>query len=453
MAAKNAVAVAGFAVLAICSAVAEQLPEPSRQAAGFADAIMSRMWLSGQINIVAQGQLSFPSAYEGTNSFRSGRRGQASRVLTLYSGFRLSGHTDILFNVERTSGANLSRALGMAGFPNLDTVGLPNSAPYIARAMIHHSIRLSDELSDVTRGPLQLAPKVATKRFEIYAGKFSLPDFFDVNSVGGDSHYQFLNWSVNNNATYGYPADTRGYTYGVVLEYHQPRWALRFAEALQARADNADKIDTRIGKSHSEHLEIEIPMKPLKNRVGIVRALSFLNHGPLALYRDALRDADGPDVANHRALRRKYGFGLNVEQEFTDSVRGYARAGWAEGRTESNANTEANDAISGGFDIGGKRWRRAEDRVGVAWAVSGLSQDHRSYLRNGGVGAVLGDGGLRYGRERALEIYYTAEWKPGVSVSVDVQRIWNPGYNQDRGPVYVAALRLHLESAILKEPR
>ena len=39
----------------------------------------------------------------------------------------------------------------------------------------------------------------------------SLLDFFDVNAIGSDSHYQFLNWTVDNNAPYGYPADSRGY--------------------------------------------------------------------------------------------------------------------------------------------------------------------------------------------------------------------------------------------------
>jgi high affinity Mn2+ porin len=49
----------------------------------------------------------------------------------------------------------------------------------------------------------------------------SLLDFFDVNAIGSDNHYQFLNWTVDNNAPYGYPADSRGYTYAFLAEYHE----------------------------------------------------------------------------------------------------------------------------------------------------------------------------------------------------------------------------------------
>ena len=35
-------------------------------------------------------------------------------------------------------------------------------------------------------------------------------------------------------------------------------------------------------------------------------------------------------------------------------------------------------------------------------------------------------------------------WR-GIFLSVDVQRIWNPGYNRDRGPVLAPGLRLHVD--------
>ena len=46
----------------------------------------------------------------------------------------------------------------------------------------------------------------------------STVDFFDLNSVGSDSHLQFMNWAIVNNGAYDYAADTRGYTYGLVAE-------------------------------------------------------------------------------------------------------------------------------------------------------------------------------------------------------------------------------------------
>jgi carbohydrate-selective porin OprB len=85
------------------------------------------------------------------------------------------------------------------------------------------------------------------------------------------------------------------------------------------------------------------------------------------------------------------------------------------------------------------------DRVGVAFASNGLSASHREYLALGGLGFLLGDGALRYGRENIVEAYYTAHLWRGVSASGGLQYVNHPGHNQDRGPVLVEMLRLHMD--------
>ena len=50
-------------------------------------------------------------------------------------------------------------------------------------------------------------------------GKFGLADFFDQNSVGSDSHFQFTNWTVDQTGAWDFAADTRGYTVGVTADY------------------------------------------------------------------------------------------------------------------------------------------------------------------------------------------------------------------------------------------
>jgi len=52
---------------------------------------------------------------------------------------------------------------------------------------------------------------------------------------------------------------------------------------------------------------------------------------------------------------------------------------------------------------------------------------------------------LNYGRENALETYYTLHAWRGAYPSFGFQYVKNPGYNRDRGPVLVPSLRLHLE--------
>jgi high affinity Mn2+ porin len=61
------------------------------------------------------------------------------------------------------------------------------------------------------------------------------------------------------------------------------------------------------------------------------------------------------------------------------------------------------------------------------------------------LGFLLGDGALSYGPERILEAYCTHSLGFGLSLAADAQHIMNPGYNRDRGPVTVFALRAHLE--------
>ena len=85
------------------------------------------------------------------------------------------------------------------------------------------------------------------------------------------------------------------------------------------------------------------------------------------------------------------------------------------------------------------------DEIGAAYVLNALSGDHREYLRLGGSGFLLGDGGLNYGREGIFEAYYTAHLWRGVFASPDLQRVARPGYNRDRGPVLVPSLRLHID--------
>jgi hypothetical protein len=283
----------------------------------------------------------------------------------------------------------------------------------------------------------------------------STVDWFDVNAVGSDSHLQFMNWAVDNNGAYDYAADTRGYTYGLVLEYSDTSWSVRFGEMLMPKIANGIDLDYDIARARAENYELEVRRHLLPRRLTIVRPMAFVNHANMGSYREAI-DAylsgqdPAPDITAHRKQGRlKYGVGLNLEQELTSSLRGFARFGWNDGRNESFAYTEIDQSVSGGFDLRGQRWHRQDDKLGAALVSSGLSEDHREYLQLGGSGFLLGDGNLSYGRETIAETYYTAKLWGGIHASFDLQRVWNPGYNRARGPVLVSSVRLHLEGALL----
>jgi high affinity Mn2+ porin len=406
-------------------------------------------YIGGQANVIGQFHDSFPSPYSGPQSLRGTPEGRVSSVLTLYTGLQLPHGWDVVLDVESAGGHGLSDAFGLAGFTNLDVVRNPSLgvAPYLARFIVHKVIALSDDTVTVARTPLNLPTTLPARRVEIRAGKIGIVDFFDVNGIGGDSHMQFTNWTVDNNGAYDYAADTRGYTYGVVVEYDTPAWSVRGAAALMPTVANGIVLDTDIAHSRGENVELEL--RPASGLT--LKLLGFVNHANMGSYAEAIdafragRDA-APDIEAHRMPGRiKTGTGVNVEYDFPRDVRLFARSGWNSGDSESFAYTEVNNTVAIGGDVSGARWKRSSDRAGVAFVSNGLSEPHREYLRLGGQGFLLGDGTLTYGRETIVEAYYTARVWRGIYASIGVHHIDNPGYNRDRGPVAVPSARLHLE--------
>jgi high affinity Mn2+ porin len=132
----------------------------------------------------------------------------------------------------------------------------------------------------------------------------------------------------------------------------------------------------------------------------------------------------------------------------TDTVRVFGRLGWNDGRTESFAYTEIDSTAEVGGDLRGKIWKRPQDKIGAAFIVNGISEEHRRYLALGGLGFILGDGGLNYAPEQIFETYYTAHLWRGLSIAGDFQHIANPGYNSDRGPAFVSSVRIHFEDGV-----
>src|SRR5439155_13004864 len=113
-----------------------------------------------------------------------------------------------------------------------------NAAPYVARAELRKVIALDSDSIKSERTPLSMLTTLPARRLDIHAGKFDLADFFDLNSVASDSHTQFMNWTVVNNGAYDYADNTRGYTYGAVIDYEDRSWGLRFGEVLVSKRAN-----------------------------------------------------------------------------------------------------------------------------------------------------------------------------------------------------------------------
>ncbi len=468
---KRAAALFGLAaglIFGFTGNAAGQATGEDPQAPAPADPVMfahldgTRYFIAGQANIIFQAHAPFHSPYEGVNSLLGRGEYKTSLVGTLFLGAELvrdpSRHLEVIYDEESAGGRGISEALGLAGFTNLDVVRNPTlgPVPYLARVQVHGTIGLSNKMVESARGPFALATEVPERRLELRVGKMGLPDTFDLNSVGTDSHLQFMNWTVDNNGAYDYAADTRGYTWGAIAEYDDRDWSVRYGGALMPTVANGIDLDWNVGRASGQNVEFEWRhgllgglVKP--ERKGTVRALNYVNHAHMGLYRAAnlayLKGTDAtPDITKHETLGAvKYGFGLNAEQEVTDNLRVFGRFGWNEGQHESFAYTEVDQTVELGVDYAGRSWGRANDKIGLAFVSNAIKRDHQEYLKLGGLGFLLGDGKLNYAREDILEGYYTVHAWRGMFYALDAQYIAHPGYNQDRGPVLVESVRMHVD--------
>ena len=413
----------------------------------------TRFWLSGQANFIFQTHPPFHADYSGKNSLAPNYEKATSRVLTLYTGVRLNNSTELLVDIEEAGGAALSTGLGLAGAPDLDIVRNPllTKAPYLARGMIHKVFALSQDKIENGRNSLSLFDELPRRRLEVRFGKFSMVDFFDQNSVGSDTHFQFANWTIDNNGAYDYAADTRGYTIGATADYEDRNWGFRFAEGLMPKVANGIDLVWRPWQVHAENFEYELRRGFIPKQAGVIRLLAFTNYANMGIYREAAAQFEAglvprPEITNHPwHITRKYGFGVNVEQNLTRNLTAFGRFGRDNGKTESFAYTEVDQTFAVGLGANGAMWHRRHDRAGISFVTNAICKDHQTYLADGGDGFLLGDGALNYGREKIVETYYTAHVWRGLFVGPDLQHINNPGYNRDRGPVLVPGFRLHTE--------
>ena len=413
----------------------------------------THFWLSGQANFIFQTHPPFHASYSGKNSLDPNYEKATSRVLTFYTGVRLNDSTELLVDIEETGGAALSTGLGMAGAPDLDIVRNPSlsKAPYLARGVIHKVFALSSDKIENSRTFLSLFDELPRRRVEVRFGKFSMVDFFDLNTVGSDTHLQFLNWTTDNDGAYDYAADTRGYTVGIIADYEDRNWGLRFSEALMPKVANGIDLVWRPWQVHADNWEYELRRGIIPSKKGVVRLLTYTNYANMGIYRDAIAQFEQgkvarPDITNHPwHVTRKYGFGINVEQTLTRNFTAFGRFGWNNGKTESFAYTEVDQTFEAGLGASGTKWHRRQDRAGVAFVTNAICKDHQEYLGLGGYGFLIGDGRLNYGRENIVETYYTAHVWRGIYVAPGLQHIQNPGYNRDRGPVLVPSFRGHVE--------
>jgi high affinity Mn2+ porin len=405
--------------------------------------------LYGQATNVTQGHPPFRSAYEGDNSLLSHGRTEETTDVTLYAGLAMPHGAELWINPEIDQGFGLSNTLGLAGFASGEAYKVGANKPYVRlpRLFVRMAFDLGGEPQKIDAAPNQLPGVHAADNVVVTIGKFGVVDVFDTSAYAHDPRADFLNWSIIDSGAFDYAADAWGFTYGATAEWTHHDCTLRAGFFQLSPVPNGKIVAPELRKFMAV-TELERRYQ-WGERGGKVKLLAFVNHAPMARYRDAVDLAGAtnsvPDVALVRRVANRPGAAVIVYQELRADAAMFVRASANDGTKEAYEFTEINRSLAAGVSVKGKRWRREDDTVGVAGVVNALSRDARDYFSRGGLGILIGDGALGYATERILETYYAARIARQATLTLDYQRIANPAYNRDRGPVDAVAMRVHLE--------
>jgi len=413
----------------------------------------------GDANLISQFHDNFHSLYENTpdqggNSFQSGLERSQTTMLGLNIGYRTSSTTEFWYRAEAIRGVALSNAGGLAGLTNSDLqrVIQKDFMYYTAQAFVRHRIDLGGESTDLDEGGMQFAQAARGRRFTLTAGKQDLLGIYDYNSYAHKGPNGFLNWALMTSSAFDFAADARGYTFGVTGDLTWDDYSVRFGRYLMPVLPNQLDLDFEGWSKGRVGYNLELEKRWA---TGAVRLLAFHNRMRLSTYASTANIASidsgfNDNGANPRIDRTKTGVGFNVEQALTPQVGVFARGMATHSDGETMAFTEADSSLSAGIVAQGAAWGRTFDAAGLAFSNQYASADRRDYLGRGLYGLFTGDGPnpygtVRYGIEQVVEAYYLIGLSRQTHLTVDWQRITNPAYNPDRGPIDVWSLRLHAE--------
>jgi high affinity Mn2+ porin len=392
----------------------------------------------------------FHSPYEDATSLQDYAERDVSLTTTLFFTLRLEQNTFLIFNPEIAGGKGFSGVNGIADQPNgeIPRVASATPKPYLARYVIQHDFGFGPAKERQENDQNQLAGDRPVNRYSVYAGRFTITDYFDGNNYTHDPRAQFMAWGVMYNGAWDYPADTRGYTFGIVQEANTRNWSFRYGIVAEAKVANGQQFDRRLFRDHGQVWEAE-RRYAWRKKAGAIRVLGFDNREQGGNYAEALKLAaqtgTTPNVSlTDRVGTLKYGFGVSADQAITNDLGVFMRLGWNDGKTQSFAFTAIDRLASAGVSLKGTRWKRKEDVIATAFTAGGLSAVHREYLAAGGTDFLIGDGQLNYAPEYVWESYYSAKLFPGLFMTFDVQHDNNLAYNHARGPVMIYQIRLHL---------
>jgi high affinity Mn2+ porin len=405
--------------------------------------------LHGQFTYVEQETGDFNDPYAGRNSLSS-NRGAETIDAGLDIGARLWSGAQGWIDPEIDQGFGLDDTLGVAGFPSGEAYKVGKNQPYLRlpRLFLRQTLDLAGARQTVDPLANQLGGYRSENRVVVTVGKFSVADIFDTNQYAHDPRVDFLNWSAIDTGTFDYAADAWGYTVGAAVEWYQGAWALRTGVFDLSDIPNSTRLDPAF---HEFQMDYEIEHRhEIAGRSGRILLTVFDSRGRMGLLDQAVELAESTgtpvDIAAVRAYRSRLGADISLEQQLAADLGMFARVGKDAGNVEPYEFTDIDRTVAAGLSLQGTRWRRADDTLGLAGIVNGISAAREQYLNAGGLGLLVGDGRLPHpGPEQIVETYYSLGVLKYAHLTLDYQWVDHPAYNRDRGPVSIFAVRVHAQ--------
>jgi high affinity Mn2+ porin len=407
-----------------------------------------------QFTFTEQAYPAFRGPDQGPNSLPATGQGREVADATIFAGMRLWQGAELWVNPELDQGFGVANTHGVAGYVSAEAYKFGADYPYarVQRYFVRQTIDLGGESQKVDADQNVFAGSQTANRLVLTVGKFGINDLFDTNKYANNSKVDFLNWSLINAGTFDYAGDAWGYSYGAAAEWTQDRWTLRGGvfDLSVTPAGGTSPLAYGLDESFSQYQlvgEIE-ERHELWGQPGKLKITGFLSRGRAGAFEDAIQLAamtgQPADITAVRTYRSRPGVSLNLEQQVTETLGVFARAGWADGTVEPWDFTDIDRTVSGGVSLTGKDWGRPDDTIGVAGVVNNIASVHQAFFNAGGLGILIGDGKLpNPGLEQIVEMYYSYTVSSSVHVTFDYQFIANPGYNTDNGPVNAFAGRVH----------
>lgn len=413
-------------------------------------AAQSELWaFHGQFTYVEQEVSGFNAPYAGTNSLTP-RRAKETTDLTLYLGVHLWSGAEFWINPEIDQGFGLNNTLGVAGFPSGEAYKVGKNQPYLRlpRIFVRQTLDLPGRREASEAAANQLGGDRSLNRWVLTIGKIGVADIFDINQYAHDQRADFLNWAALDAGSFDYAADAWGYTAGAAVEWYQGTWTTRLGVFDLSDVPNSVHLEPGF---HEFQIMAELEKRhTLREYPGKVMVTLYDSRGRMGLLNSAVQLAAATgqpvDISAARQYRSRLGASLNLEQQLVKDLGFFARVGKAAGNVEAYEFTDIDRSVEAGLSLKGPSWHREHDTVGLAGLVNNISADRQRFLNAGGLGILVGDGQLPHpGPEQIVETYYNAQLFSHAQLSFDYQWVDHPGYNRDRGPASIFAVRLHMQ--------